>query len=117
VKFLVPISSTVVALICGWQSLQLAEVGVTNHIPQIEGDGGAGVVFSVLCLVAGVVILFTRKVASGLFLITGLEGIWASWTYSDSQMTLWALAPLGLAAAAWWLNQRSRRVPNKMRMM
>ncbi|GMA51653.1 hypothetical protein GCM10025857_30100 [Alicyclobacillus contaminans] len=105
-RYVVPVLSALVALVCAWQSFELASVGVTNQIPQLEGDGGAGMVFSILCLLAGAVALWNGRVAGGGYLLAGMEGFWTGWMYSDIEMFCFAWVVFGLGTAAWWLNRR-----------
>ncbi|WP_067934976.1 hypothetical protein [Alicyclobacillus kakegawensis] len=105
-RFVLPIISAVVAVVSGWQAMALAEVGVQQQIPQLEGDGGAGMVFALLCLAGGVTALFRRWLGCALFLLAALVGAWAGVVFADLLTGLWSIAPLALGAVAWWKGGR-----------
>ncbi|MCL6627536.1 hypothetical protein [Alicyclobacillus shizuokensis] len=100
--------SAVVAVVSGWQALWVAEVGAEQQIPQLEGDGGAGLVFALLCLAGGVAALFRRWLGCALFSLAALAGVWAGVVFADLVTGLWAVAPLALGFVAWWKGGRCR---------
>ncbi|UOF90386.1 hypothetical protein LSG31_21435 [Fodinisporobacter ferrooxydans] len=106
-KIILGILNIIVAICIGLQAAVIARVGAVNQIPQLEGDGGAGLLFSLLILVA-VIFYFVKPIFSiPLFILAALTGILASLIYSDPVMIAWSIAPLFMVAFLL-LNRRIR---------
>ncbi|MCL6516068.1 hypothetical protein [Alicyclobacillus sp.] len=93
----------------GLQSYAIAAVGVGNAIPQLEGDGGAGMVFALLFLVGAVLIWVRPRWAWMPLLLAMVPGLLAGWLYQDVTMWGWCLVPALLAAASHGLHRWRRR--------
>jgi hypothetical protein len=87
------------------KSYVIAKAGAQYGIPQLLGDGGGGLVFSVLCLITAIVSLAYFRVTLVLLLISGILIILVGVTYQDNGTLYWSIIPL-LFAIAYFMVQR-----------
>ncbi|QQE81012.1 hypothetical protein [Alicyclobacillus sp. SO9] len=92
-----------------WQSYLIASTGALYHIPQLEGDGGGGLVFAGLCFIAGVA-LFIRPILSAvIYVLAALVISFIAVAFQDSIDFLWTLIALSLGTLAVVSRIRSKR--------
>ncbi|MCL6593973.1 MAG: hypothetical protein K6T31_08360, partial [Alicyclobacillus sp.] len=82
--------------------------GVMNDIPQLTGDGGAGLVFAGICALTGLWACWQPGWAVAGFVTAGLLAVGTAWDFGDPVVYAWAAAA-GLVGAASWLAARSLR--------
>lgn len=98
-KYIAGVAALALAIYAGIQSYLIAQVGILNQIPQLEGDGGGGVAFAVLCFITAILVLFKPMVSVILFVVSALLALLVGLTYQDPIPMYWSLGPLVLAAA------------------
>jgi hypothetical protein len=91
------------------QSFAIAHVGVTVQSAQLEGDGGGGLLFALLCLVSGVVVLAKPFISVFTFVVSAVVTIFVGMTYSDDIMIIWSVVPIILAATSLYMHYSTRR--------
>lgn len=96
------------ALYAGLQAEVIAQVGVTQHIPQLEGDGAGNFVFAVLCLVSGFFVLIKPLIAVGSFALTAVVEFYVGMTYQDHTALLWTVLPVVLSIVCLAVYQSER---------
>jgi len=95
----------------GFQSYQIASAGLLYQVAQLEGDGGAGLVFTFLFFLAALLALVKPVAGVVMFILSALLAIFAGQLYGDNVMMLWAVAPALLAGAhgyRWALTRRKQ---------
>jgi len=107
-KWLTGICALALAIYAIAQSLEILQVGVTNQIPQLEGDGGGGILFAVLTFISALACLIKPLVAFLLFLITTLLSTFISFLFSDPLLLTWSAISITLAALSF-LAHRARK--------
>ncbi len=90
--------SALFVLYAGDKSLVIADAGISNDIPQLIGDGGAGIFFAAICLAAAGLGIWLRRTSAVLYVIAIIVIITASFIYQDNGMFVWAVPPLLFAA-------------------
>lgn len=93
----------------GLQSYAIAAVGVGNAIPQLEGDGGAGVIFAVMLLLGGILLWWRPLWSTVPFALALAPALLAGWLYQDVTMWWWCLAPVLFGLAGVGLHRWRRR--------
>lgn len=96
-KWITALLCLAVAVWTFWQSYQIASAGVLNNIPQLQGDGGGGLVFAVLCVAAALFTLWRPWIAVVVLVVNALTIILVGFLFGDSTVYLWAGAALVLA--------------------
>ena len=97
------------AIYTALESYAIAAAGVANHIAQLEGDGGGGMAFSLLCLVAGILVLRYPLGSVYVFLFATILIVWVGFLYEDSIMYVWGVVPLILGAMGWVVRRTGKR--------
>lgn len=108
-KYIIGILAVLAAGYVGIQSFIIANVGAQNQIPQLEGDGGASVVFAVIVLIAAVLCFFRPLIASPIFLLGTLVGSLCAATYEDSLMYVWSIVSFLFAASSFLIYRFARK--------
>jgi hypothetical protein len=96
-KWITALLCAAVAVWTAWQSYHIAVVGTTNGIPQLEGDGGGGILFAGLCLLAAVALLWRPVISVILLTLAAMVIVLTGFLYEDSTMYLWGAAAVVLA--------------------
>ncbi len=96
-KILAAVLTFVLGVYSGIQSYRIAAAGAAQQIPQLQGDGGGGLVFALLCIVAAVVALKRPSIGVWVLacatILVGFVGL----SFGDASMYWWAVAALALA--------------------
>lgn len=93
----------------GFQSYQIASAGIQYQVAQLEGDGGAGLVFTFFCFLSALLALVKPLLGVVMFLLSALLAVFAGLLYGDGVMMLWAVAPALLAGANGYVQITKRR--------
>ncbi|QSO54289.1 hypothetical protein JZ785_11270 [Alicyclobacillus curvatus] len=96
-KLLAAVLTFVFGVYSGIQSYRIAAAGAAQQIPQLQGDGGGGLVFALVCVIAAVVVL--KRPSIGVWLLSGAAVIagFVGLSFGDPSMYWWAIAALALA--------------------
>jgi hypothetical protein len=100
-KIAVAILSALLAVFAAIQSYTIAYVGTANQIPQLEGDGGGGIVFAALCLLAAILVLWRPIISMWLYGLALVVILLTGYLYEDRAMWLWGAAALVLGILSW----------------
>lgn len=96
-KYIVGVLAFAFAIYTGIQSYMIAQIGIVNQIPQLEGDGGGGVVFTALLVLIGILALFKPFLAVFLFVFSALLSLLVGLTYQDPVTMYWSIGPFLLS--------------------
>ncbi len=97
-NLVVGIVSVAFAVYAAWQAIAIAQAGVVNQIPQLEGDGGGSLLFAVVLATAGIAGMWKPVVALPLYAITLVIGVLVALIYQDLMLWFWDLGALILGA-------------------
>ncbi|WDL96200.1 hypothetical protein [Alicyclobacillus sp. ALC3] len=98
-KIIVGIVSVVFATYAASQAIAIAQAGVANQIPQLEGDGGGALLFAVVLATAGIAGMWKAIIALPLYAITLIIGVLVALIYQDLMLWFWDFGVLILGAA------------------
>ncbi len=97
------------AIYAGLQAELIAQVGVIQNIPQLEGDGAGNFIFAVLCLLCGVLIFIRPLLAFISCLLATVVVLYVGFAYQDTTSLLWTIVPIGLAISTFVLDRFDRK--------
>ncbi|MDQ0188710.1 hypothetical protein JI721_13055 [Alicyclobacillus cycloheptanicus] len=100
-KWITAIVTCLFALYTALQAMQIASAGAVNQIPQLEGDGGGGMVFALLCFIAGVLCMLKPIIALFCYTLTVLAGVVVGIIYDDPVLWMWAGGALILTGCCY----------------
>lgn len=101
--------SLLFVLYAGDKSLVIANAGVTDGVPQLTGDGGAGLLCSALCLIAAGLGLWLRGTSAIFYVIAFIVILAGGVVYQDNGMFIWTIPPLLFAVGELTLKRLSGR--------
>lgn len=107
-RIFVLLVSSAFAVYAAFQSWTIAQAGVTYQIPQLEGDGGAGFVFAVICLLAAILVFFRPLVSLGFYILAALGIAFVAFEFQDRIEFSWSLGAIVLGALTIYIRYRSR---------
>lgn len=96
-RILISALALLFAVYCATEAYQIARAGVVLSIPQLAGDGGGGLVYSLVEALAGLMILRFTRFALVTFLGATCIAIFVGLLYGDSALLTWAAFSLALA--------------------
>lgn len=108
-KFLIGALTVLFGAYAAHQSYSIAYAGALNQIPQLEGDGGGGLIFSALMVCAALIGLLSPLWSSILFLASMVIAVLVGSFYQDPVMLWWSALPLLLAVLNLLAPRRSRK--------
>lgn len=114
-KILLSVASLVLASFAGFQSLQIAQAGAANQIPQLEGDGGGGMAFAVLLFLSGLILLWKPLWAAFAFAVSAIVILSVGLIYQDNVMLWWTAAPVLLGGLGLFAHFRKKRAAQTAR--
>jgi uncharacterized membrane protein len=106
VKYFRPLAALVAAVFAvyaGYQSLLISEAGAAYQIPQLEGDGGGGMIFAFLCFIGALVYLIRPVISIPFFILSAVTGLLAGFLYNDPVMWVWAIVSSVFAFIAFYV--------------
>jgi hypothetical protein len=99
------------AVYAGIESYQIASAGVTYAVPQLEGDGGGGLLIAVVAAISGAIAFIRLWIAQIGLAITSLLALGVGTAFADRITSLWAWVPVLLilltGVGQWWLHRQS----------
>jgi hypothetical protein len=108
-KITVAVLSVAFSVYVAIQSYVIAEAGATYQVVQLEGDGGGGLVFALLCIIAGLLVFVRPLLSAGTFILASVMALGVGILYGDNAMLLWAVVPVALTAVNVYLHIALRR--------
>lgn len=108
-NLVVGIVSVAFAVYAAWQAIAIAQAGVVNQIPQLEGDGGGSLLFAVVLATAGIAGMWKPVVALPLYAITLVIGVLVALIYQDLMLWFWDLGALILGAVTVFSARKARQ--------
>lgn len=79
------------------QSYLIAHTGAMYQIPQLEGDGGGGILVATFCAIGAGLVFFRLWAADAAFILAALIALMAGLSFQDSATAWWSIAPALLA--------------------
>ena len=92
-KIAICVMACAFAVFVAAQSYLIAHMGALYQIPQLEGDGGGGMLVAVLCMIGGGLIFFRLWAADTAFLLAALTALLVGLSFQDSTTAWWSIAP------------------------
>ncbi len=108
-RWLIEVCALALALYTGFQSILISQIGFNNQIPQLEGDGGGGIIFAFLTFLAAIIYLIKPTLAIIIFLLSTIVSAFSSFLFGDSVILLWSAGTVILAFLCYLANRISRR--------
>ena len=108
-NLVVGIVSVAFAVYAAWQAIAIAQAGVVNQIPQLEGDGGGSLLFAVVLATAGIAGMWKPVVALPLYAITLVIGVLVALIYQDLMLWFWDFGALILGAVTVFCARKARQ--------
>lgn len=96
------------ALYTAYEAYQIAHAGAVLGIAQLAGDGGGGLVYTLISALAAITLLRFARIGGSLFLVAALCAVWVGLLYEDHALFWWAAVSVVLAAASFWMAARAR---------
>ncbi len=78
------------------QSYLIAHTGAMYQIPQLEGDGGGGIVVAALCVIGAGLVFIRLWAADVAFVLAALIALLVGLSYQDNVTAWWSVAPIAL---------------------
>ena len=91
------------SLYVAFQAMLIASNGALYQIPQLEGDGGGGLIFALLCLIAGFLTWLRPRIAAAVFLVAAAVTVLVGLIYQDRIEMFWCAVPLVCAIADFYV--------------
>lgn len=111
-KLAIAVASGLFSIYMFIQSLMIASAGVSYQVPQLEGDGGGGLVIAFTCALASGLLFLRLWLANVGFLVAATGCLLVGGIFQDSVIMLWGLVPLLLAGLTAWKQFRDSRRRN-----
>ncbi len=102
----------VLAIYSGVQSYRIAAAGAVQQIPQLQGDGGGGLVFAVLCLIGAVVLLKRPFIATWILAVATVLVAFVGLSFGDPAMYWWSGITLVLTVYTFMQHRLLKRQQN-----
>ncbi|MCL6452931.1 MAG: hypothetical protein K6T78_04775 [Alicyclobacillus sp.] len=96
------------AVYTGYDAYTLTRVGAVNDIPQLLGDGGGSLVFTVLVALGAINALWLPRVGAGVFLVATVVAVLVALLYQDTTSWYWAGGSVVLCGGQVALRQSRR---------
>lgn len=112
-RILLTVLSAVLGIYTGIQSYRIAAAGATQQIPQLQGDGGGGLVFAALCVIGAVLILKRPLFAAAALLFAALLVSFVALSFGDLVIFWWALAALCLSVCSYVVHRLSKSIRHR----
>ncbi len=89
-KIAISIASLLLSIYAGITSYLVAHMGALYQIPQLEGDGGGGIVVAILCFAAGTLIFFRVWPAFATYCIAAVAALFVGLSFQDGMVDIWS---------------------------
>jgi len=107
-KMMLAIASLLFTAYVAIQSYLVAATGVANQIPQLEGDGGGGMLLALFCACGCLLAYVKPRMTWIAFVLAAITATITGLLYEDNVMLLWSIGPL-LILVVHFLAQRAKR--------
>ncbi len=81
------------------QSYLIAHAGAMYQIPQLEGDGGGGIVVAALCAIGAGLVFIRLWAADAAFVLSALIALMVGLSFQDNVTAWWSVVPALLDCA------------------
>lgn len=105
--------SILLALFTGWESYEIAHMGVLMTNAQLEGDGGGGLVFAIVCFFAAIVLFYKPLWSTILYFISAIFVILVGVFYQDMSMLIWSALAVVFMGSSIYLTILDRKMSVK----
>lgn len=86
------------AVYTGIDAYHITSIGVNNGVAQLTGDGGGGMTFAVLLVIAAGLGVRFQRIGAAIFMLAAVIALWVGMIYQDSMMLFWAVGAVALCA-------------------
>lgn len=111
-KIAISITSALLSIYAGITSYLVAHVGALYQIPQLEGDGGGGLVVAALCFAAASLIFFRVWFAFATYCFGAVAALFVGLSFQDGMVDIWSGVISLFAIASAILMWREHRRPS-----
>jgi hypothetical protein len=108
-KWVIGSCAFLLALYTGFQSILISQVGFSQQIPQLMGDGGGGILLSILTLLTAIVCIAKPYIAMFMFLFCTILSAFVSLIFNDSIILLWACCTTTFAIFCFFTSRNKNR--------
>lgn len=108
-KIAVSIACTLFAIYAGINSYLVAHVGALYQIPQLEGDGGGGLVVAAICFIAGILVFLRWWAAMSAYCVGAIAALVVGISFQDGMVDIWSAVIALFAATSGFLMYRNHK--------